>query len=86
MIPWEVTKAKALSGYRLEVTFADGLQGTVDLSDIPHVGVFKAWSEPGFFELARVDAQSGTVCWPNGADVAPDVLYKEVKGRQSSAA
>jgi len=32
MIPWQVTQLKVLSGHRLEVGFADGLSGVVDLS------------------------------------------------------
>ena len=32
MIPWQVTKLKVLPGHRLEVAFADGLSGVVDLS------------------------------------------------------
>lgn len=85
MIPWEVKTAKPLPGYRLEVTFADGLRGVVDLSDVPHKGVFSPWSDPAYFEQVRVDAETGTACWPNGADVAPDAMHEEVKQRQVSA-
>jgi len=85
MIPWEVKQAKPLPGYRLEVTFADGLHGVVDLSDVPHAGVFAAWADQAYFQQARVDSETGTVCWPNGADIAPDAIYKEVKARQVSA-
>lgn len=86
MIVWEVTEATPLPGYRLEVMFADGLRGVVDLTDIPHEGVFAAWADPDYFLQARVDILTGTVCWPGGEDVAPDALYAEVKGRRTSAA
>jgi len=86
MIPWEVTKAKALPGYRLEVTFADGLHGVADLSDVPHVGVFAPWADESYFGQARVDVGTGTVCWPGGEDVAPDGLYEEIKGKRERAA
>lgn len=86
MIPWEVREARALPGYRLEVTFADGLRGVVDLSDVPHRGVFAPWADTAFFASVSVDPVTGTACWPNGADVAPDAMYKEVKRRQSPAA
>lgn len=79
MIPWHVTAAKPLPGYRLDVTFADGLSGVVDLSDVPHTGVFAPWADPDYFAQARVDEEMGTVVWPNGADVAPDAMYDDVK-------
>ena len=85
MIPWEVKAAKPLPGYRLEVTFADGVHGVVDLSDVPHKGVFALWGEPGYFEQVSVDSETGTVCWPSGADVAPDAMYEEVKRQSASA-
>ena len=41
MVAWKVEHVRPLPGYKLEVTFADGLRGVVDLSDVPHVGVFE---------------------------------------------
>lgn len=40
------------------------------------------WNQPHFFEQVRVNEETGTVEWPNGADFAPEFLYeigKEVK-------
>uniref|UniRef100_I2PZB7 DUF2442 domain-containing protein n=1 Tax=Desulfovibrio sp. U5L TaxID=596152 RepID=I2PZB7_9BACT len=81
-VPWKVEAIKALPGYRLEVTFAEGLHGVVDLSHIPHTGVFAVWDEPGYFEKASIDPETWTVCWPRGEDVAPDYMYEEVKKQQ----
>jgi hypothetical protein len=36
--------------------------------------------EPGFFAQVRVDSEAGTIVWPNGVDLCPDVLYGWVKG------
>lgn len=85
-VPWKVEAIKLLSGYRLEVTFADGLHGVVDLSHIPHTGVFAVWDELGYFEKAIIDPETWTVCWPNGEDVAPDAMYEEVKKQQGEGA
>jgi len=81
-VSWKLEAIKPLPGYRLEVTFADGLHGVVDLSHIPHTGVFAVWDEPGYFEKATIDPETWTVCWPNGEDVAPDAMYEEVKKQQ----
>lgn len=38
-------------------------------------GVFIALRDPAYFAQVRVDAEIGTITWPNGADLAPEVLY-----------
>jgi hypothetical protein len=40
----------------------------------------RARTEEGFTEV-RVDSETGTVVWPGGADLAPDVLYARVTNR-----
>lgn len=37
--------------------------------------VFEPLKDPAFFRLVRVDPDAGTVVWPNGTDICPDVLY-----------
>jgi hypothetical protein len=31
--------------------------------------------DPNYFAQVRVDAEAGTVVWPNGLDLAPEVLH-----------
>jgi hypothetical protein len=73
-----ITAAEARSGYQIWVRFADGTEGEVDLSHLVGEGVFSAWLDPTVFTAVEVDPQSGTVVWPNGADVAPDTLYHAI--------
>lgn len=64
----------------LRLTFDDGTQGQVDVSDlVSFVGVFEPLRDPSVFRQARVDADVGTVAWPNGADLDPLVLYAKIK-------
>jgi hypothetical protein len=44
-------------------------------------GVFEPLKNPDFFARVFVNPGSGTVAWPNGADLDPDVLYGMVTGK-----
>jgi hypothetical protein len=47
-------------------------------------GVFAPLLDPAKFAEVRLNPDLGTVCWPNGADLDPDVLYAWVSGRPIS--
>jgi hypothetical protein len=68
---------------QLELTFADGLKGTVDLDEIiqHYTGVFAPLLDENYFSQVRLNAELGTIVWPNGADLCPDVLYAYVSGK-----
>lgn len=68
----------ALPGYRLQLNFADGVSGAVDLSDLVGTGVFSTWEKPGSFEQVRINPQTHTVEWPGGVDLCPDALYADI--------
>ena len=34
-----------------------------------------------FFRQVAVDYEAGTLVWPNGVDLCPDVLYAEATGK-----
>ncbi len=72
-----VIRVSAGPGYILEVTFADGASGKIDLSARLFGPVFEPLRDPDLFSQARVD-EYGAVCWPNGADLAPDALYRSI--------
>ena len=77
----DIVAAKALGDYRLHLRFEDGVEGVVDLA--PHLsfkGVFEPLRDPAYFAQVRVDPEMGTVAWPNGADLDPDVLYARITG------
>lgn len=74
----EIIEAKPLPDYRLWLRFSDGLTGEVDLSHLAGRGVFERWTVPGEFEKLTIDSDAGTVVWPGGLDVAPDVLYDRI--------
>lgn len=69
-----VTAAKYVSGYRLRLQFSDGDERTVDFSPWLRGRVFQPLR--GVREFKKFFVSGGTVCWPNGADVAPETLRK----------
>jgi hypothetical protein len=73
-----VTEVEVLHDFVLGVTFDDGTVGEVDL--LPHLWgpVFEPLrDDPELFAQVHVDEEEGTIVWPNGADIAPETLYRE---------
>ena len=77
----DIIAARALGDYRLHLRFEDGVEGVVDLAALlSFQGIFEPLRDPAYFAQVRVDADLGTVAWPNGADLDPDVLYGRITG------
>lgn len=77
----DIVEVTPLPEYRLHLRFEDGIEGDVDLTKlISFDGIFAPLRAPSQFNQARVNPELGTVCWPNGADLDPDVLYAEISG------
>jgi hypothetical protein len=77
----DVTQVRPLEGYRLHIHFEDGVEGAVNLAEmIQFTGVFAPLKERDYFVQVSVNPDVGTICWPNGADIDPDVLYALVAG------
>jgi hypothetical protein len=77
----DVTEVRPLDGYRLHIHFEDGVEGVIDLAEIiQFTGVFAPLKDRACFVQVHVNPDVGTICWPNGADIDPDVLYALVSG------
>jgi len=76
-----ITACEPRPGYKLWLRFSDGSEGVVDLSELVGQGVFAAWLDPAHFNKVAVDPMTRTVCWPDGIDLDPDVLYSNVTGK-----
>lgn len=75
MVP-NPTEVRWLQGYVLRVTFSDGLTREMDLEPELWGEMFEPLRDPALFRQARIGPESGTVEWPNGADLAPEFLYE----------
>lgn len=75
----DITAAEVVRHGVLRLTFADGLSGEVDVLDRMRGPVFKAARTSDGFSKVEVDAETGTIVWPGGSDLAPDTLYERVR-------
>lgn len=63
----------------LEITFADGTHGEVEVIQYMQGPVFTEARTREGFAAVEVDPEIGTVVWPGGADFAPDSLYERIR-------
>ena len=71
-----VRSVTPLAGFVVHLEFTDGTAKEVDLEKYLKGPIFEALrSDPARFREVPVEPGAGTISWPNGADVDPDVLY-----------
>lgn len=74
----DVVAVEVLGHYSLRLAFDDGVIGDVDLSHLREWdGVFTPLHDSATFSQVRVDPEIGTITWPNGVDLAPEMLYEK---------
>ena len=73
----KVEDVEVLGGYRLGLTFDDGVKGIVDLGDLAGKGVFSLWEDRRAFERVAIGT-SGELTWEDQIDLCPDALYLKV--------
>ena len=75
----KVEKIKRLGDYRLRLRFSDGSSGDHDFSAmVAETGpMLEPLRDPAYF--ARVFLEFGAPTWPNGFDVAPEWLRREME-------
>lgn len=76
----DVVDVTVLGRYVLGLRFEDGSDRVIDLESILDGPMYEALLDDyELFRQVRVDEDSGTVVWPNGADISPRRLYAESK-------
>ncbi len=81
----KVTRVEPLPHYSLRVEFSDGVRGEVDLSERLFGPVFEPLKDEELFSQVAID-EFGAICWPNGADLAPDALHARLTQSRFGAA
>jgi hypothetical protein len=72
-----VTGVAVIGDHVLRLLFSDGTVGDVDFSAERWTGVLEPLNDTAYFGQVAVDAEAGTVAWPDGIDLAPEPLYKQ---------
>jgi hypothetical protein len=78
-----VISAEYVRQYQIRLHFSDGAEKVVDFARWLHGEVFRPLVAKR--EFKRFFVAGGTVCWPNGADIAPETL-REAEDAASYAA
>lgn len=84
-----VKKVKYLYDYKLKIIFSDKKTKIIDLFNLINEGgfYFDPLKDIEFFKKVSLDDERFplSICWPNNADICPDVLYEigvEVKEKK----
>ena len=66
---------EALPDYQLSVIFNNGEKKVFDCKPYLDYPAFRELQNESYFTFVKVG--QGSVCWPNGQDIAPETLYLE---------
>lgn len=81
-----VEHVEVVGAYTLALRFDDGTHRQIDLEPILEGELFGPLRDRELFRAVEIDADFGTVQWPNGADFDPDTLYDWPKYREAFVA
>jgi len=75
----KITRVEKLGGFRLRVRFTDGSEGANDFSALLNEPgpMLEPLRDQAYFE--RVFLEFGAPTWPNGFDIAPEWLRREME-------
>jgi hypothetical protein len=72
----DITDVEVLHDRVVRLWFSDGIERIVDLAPFLWGPAFEAIAnDDEMFAQVKVDPKAGTIIWPNGADLDPDVLH-----------
>jgi uncharacterized protein DUF2442 len=78
----KVTRLERLGGFRLRVRFSDGSEGVHDFSSMVNEPgpMLEPLRDEAYF--GRVFLEFGAPTWPNGFDIAPEWLRREMQAAE----
>ena len=73
--PPRIVTVEHLGRRQLRLTFSDRVVRELDLTPMLQADVFAPLRDEAMFAQVSVDPVAGTICWPGGIDLDPDVLH-----------
>jgi hypothetical protein len=74
-----IVTAEYTGGYRIKISFDDGVAGEIDLESVLWGEVFEPLKDKALFAQFKLYPERSTIYWPNNADLAPAALYDRVR-------
>jgi Protein of unknown function (DUF2442) len=86
MATWSIVLFNVVPNYKIEVSFADGTTGVVDLAPRLSQGPLGDGFDPLCDEalFAKAYLEHGALTWPGGIDLAPDAMYQRIRESSTS--
>lgn len=78
-------KVDALPGFRIRISYPDGVDGVIDLSADVGRGVFAPLADEAFFQTVHI-GRYGQIAWSEDIEICPDAAYQEIKGAMATEA
>ncbi|MDG5813453.1 DUF2442 domain-containing protein [Chitinispirillales bacterium ANBcel5] len=77
----DLKDAHYVKDYMINLTFENGKSGIVDFAKFIDRGeIFSRLKDVDYFKNFSVDPELFILKWPDGLDIAPEVLYSEATG------
>jgi hypothetical protein len=73
----KIISVKPLEGFKLNLKYNDGVEGTVDLSHLKGKGVFVWWENEDNFSKVFID-KSGAIVWNEDLDIDSLSCYLKI--------
>lgn len=80
-----VSSFRPVGDFTLQVQFADGSEQVIDFAPVLAGEIYGPLTDPELFRQVRIDPESHTLVWPNGADFDPAQLHDWPRVRHSFA-
>jgi hypothetical protein len=74
------TKVEAMGGYKIRLSYPDGMQGVLDLSDQVGKGIFAPLKDEKNFQKVHLGPY-GQIAWSDEMEICPDAAYLEITGK-----
>lgn len=74
----KVNYVEARLDFKVYVVLDDHRAGEIDLSNELWGEVFEPLKDPELFAKVKIDEVGDSVCWPTGADLAPEFIDEHI--------